>query len=168
MFNIYIAMRARDVLNFSIINDKEILIVPYDRNFLNQTRTNVFVKNIPPNFTNKKLWEIFKNYGEIFSCRLPVNFKGIPRGYGFVQFRELAGAEAAVREMNQKVIEGVKISVMPYKLKETKDRPEKRYTNIYVKNLPPDIITNEALADLFKDYGKIASVGIYHTSYREK
>lgn len=144
------------------------LIVLFDRNFLNQTKTNVFVKNIPPDFTNKQLYDAFRSFGDIFSCKVPLNYKGQSKGYGYVQFRELSAAEKAMKEMNGKEIRGKKIITDYYKLRETKDKGDKKFTNLYVKNLPPEVTSNEALDNLFKDYGKRTSVGIFSGIFKSK
>lgn len=126
-----------------------------------QAKTNLFIKNLAPTCTNKKLFDMFRVFGEIFSSRLPQNFKGKSKGYGFVQFREQRAAEAAVKEMNGKEVEGKTLKVEPFKNVERKERNSTKFTNLFVKELPPGITTKEDLDKLFESFGKRTSVGLF-------
>jgi polyadenylate-binding protein len=66
--------------------------------------TNLFVKGLPPDFTNKKLEELFQPFGEIDSCTLKQNEQDEPCGVGFVNFKNHEDAVKALQAMNKKEI----------------------------------------------------------------
>lgn len=144
------------------------LIVPFDRNIIKSTKSNVFVKNLSPNATNKSLNELFKPYGEIFSVRLAQDYKGASKGYGYIQYFNPGDANKAIEAMNEKEVEGRKLAVSIYKAGNRGERDPQRFTNVFVKNLPSDVITNEALDELFAEFGERTSVGIFSQEYKGK
>jgi len=79
-------------------------------------------------------------------------------GYGFVHYESAESAEQAINRVDGKVIMGEKVSVQAFKSR--KDRTggnnKFKFTNIFIKNLPADI-TSEQLEALFKPYGTVTS-----------
>jgi polyadenylate-binding protein len=144
------------------------LVVPFDRNMVKATKSNVFVKNLGPNATNKSLYELFKDFGEVFSVRLAQDYKGTSKGYGYVQFRNPDDALRAIKEMNGKEIDGRKLLVDIYKAGERRDRDSQRFTNVFVKNLPADVTTKEALDKIFARFGPRTSVGVFSREFEGK
>jgi polyadenylate-binding protein len=115
---------------------------------------NVFVKNLAKNIDSRILYDTFSMFGNILSCKVAQNVKGESLGYGFVHYESEESAQNAIRA-DGKLIQNQKISVTPFKPK--RERADKvRYTNIYVKHLPPDF-TKEKLDVLFRKYGSITS-----------
>ena len=153
-----IVQLARDELNFKVVSGREILLVPFDRNMVKATNSNVFVKNLSPSFTNKALFDLFKEFGEIFSVRLAINYKGLSKGYGYIQYRNVEDANKAIEEMNGKEVDGKVIIVEIYKTGEHKNYDPNHFTNIFVKNLPSDIVNTEGLTKLFEKFGKMTSI----------
>jgi len=47
---------------------------------------NIIVKNLPKDMTSKELADHFKDAGEVFSSKIPVNSKQNSEGFGFVCF----------------------------------------------------------------------------------
>ena len=137
------------------------LVVPFDRDMIKSIKGNIFVKNIAPEVSNRELYELFKKFGEIFSVKLALDYSGKSKRYGFVQYRDPASADKAIAEMNGKEIRGRKLIVDPYKPGERKNPSVQSYSNVFVKNLPPDITTKEALDNLFASFGPRTSVGIF-------
>lgn len=58
--------------------------------------TNIVVSNLPAKFTEAKLKELFKKYGEIVSYKLNEN------GTGFINFKQHSSAKSAIDELNLK------------------------------------------------------------------
>ena len=157
---------AREELNFKVITGREMLVIPFDRNMVKATQSNVFVKNLGPSFTNKILYDLFKDFGEIFSVRLAQDYKGASKGYGYIQYCNVEDANKAISEMNGKEIEGRELIVSLYKVGEHRNLDPQQFTNIFVKNLPSGIVNDEGLKKLFERYGEITSVGIFSQEFK--
>ncbi len=72
----------------------------------------IFVGNLPFTTDDAKLKEMFSVYGEISEAVIIKNkFSGRSKGFGFVTFANEADAQKAIVEMNEKEIEGRKITV---------------------------------------------------------
>lgn len=67
---------------------------------------NLYVRNFSPEFKDEDLKELFVEFGEIKSCRVMVDEKGHGRGFGFVCFANTEQANAALREMNGRMLNG--------------------------------------------------------------
>lgn len=67
---------------------------------------NLYIRNFDPSYTDDNLRELFKGYGDIKSCKVMVDIKGYPRGFGFVSFATAEEANLALREMNGRMLNG--------------------------------------------------------------
>jgi len=77
-----------------------------------RTTMKVYVGNLPWSIDNEKLKELFASYGEIEEANVIVNnFNNRSKGFGFVTFKDDASAKKAISEMNEKEIEGRKLTV---------------------------------------------------------
>lgn len=67
----------------------------------------LFVGNVSFNVTEDGLWEVFGDYGEVKSVRLPTDREsGRPKGYGYVEFSDMESAKKALEGANGKDIDG--------------------------------------------------------------
>ncbi len=72
----------------------------------------LFVKNISFKITESELNQLFASCGEVVSTFIAKDREtGRPRGFGFVEMSSQAEAEAAIRELNNKDVNGRQISV---------------------------------------------------------
>ncbi len=72
----------------------------------------LYVGNLPFSVDDAKLKEIFASYGEIAEATLISDkFSGRSKGFGFVTFANDEDADKAVAEMNEKEVEGRKLTV---------------------------------------------------------
>ena len=156
-----IAGRARGGLNFRDVDGKEMLVAPFDRMLLKQGKGNLFIKHIGPNTTNKQLHELFSVHGEIFSCKIAQDIRGKSKGYGFVQYRNPDDAVKAISALEGSAHEGRVLSVKMYLPVEKRERIDRGFTNLFVKNLPASVITKEELGKLFEAYGVPTSLGFF-------
>jgi len=96
------AQSAIEKMNNSTHNGKEISVLVHskkkERGETGEHFTNLFVKNIPTDFTDEKLDEIFKEFGEITSCKV----KGPGSDVGFVMYKTHEQAQAAIDALNSK------------------------------------------------------------------
>jgi polyadenylate-binding protein len=140
------------------------------------TYTNVYVKNIPLDYSEEKLREFFNKFGDVQSCVISKdkNDPTISKGFGFVNFQDAASAVAAVEGLNgfeisadkklyvgraQKKAEREK--ELRDKFEHLKQERQKKYAgvNLYIKNLA-DEITEERLKQEFSKFGSITSAKI--------
>lgn len=72
----------------------------------------VYVGNLPFSVDDEKLRELFESYGELEEAIVIKNkFSGRSKGFGFVTFKDDDSAKKAIAEMNEKEVEGRKLSV---------------------------------------------------------
>ncbi|MDD5098695.1 MAG: RNA-binding protein [Candidatus Pacebacteria bacterium] len=72
----------------------------------------IFVGNLPFSTDDAKLKEMFSAYGEISEAVIIKNkFSGRSKGFGFVTFANEADAQKAIAAMNEKEVEGRKMTV---------------------------------------------------------
>ncbi|BGP18619.1 hypothetical protein JCM10213_004168 [Rhodosporidiobolus nylandii] len=65
---------------------------------------NLYVKNLDEDLDEDKLKAEFEPYGQITSCKIMVDEKGVSKGFGFVCFSSPDEATKAVTELNGKMI----------------------------------------------------------------
>lgn len=94
---------------------------------------NLLIKNIPKDLSQHHLWRLFRDFGDIRSCKLAIDYVGNNKGFGFVNFYRAEDAEKAKREINGKELNGkmLKVTNLVYG-----QRVERKKNNIYVKHLP--------------------------------
>lgn len=67
----------------------------------------LFIGNLSFNANRDKLFEIFGEYGNVISCRLPTHpDTQQPKGFGYVQFGSVDEAKAALEALNGEYLEG--------------------------------------------------------------
>jgi len=116
-------------------------------------RTNLFVKFLPQDLGTEALFSLFSPFGTVLSAKVIVdNETGSSKGFGFVNFKTQAEAEAAIEHMNGYKIEN---KVLMCKFSEFSFNDPS--PNIYIKPLPSDF-TEDYLVALFSTYGRIESV----------
>ena len=72
----------------------------------------VFVGNLPWSVDDNKLKEMFSEIGEVEEAVvIKDRHSGRSKGFGFVTFKEEANAEKAISKMNEKEVDGRKITV---------------------------------------------------------
>lgn len=143
--------------------------------------TNVYIKNIPDQWDDQKLIDMFENYGKIVSARVMAADDGKMKGFGFVSYEDHEAAAKAVDDLNGSELEGKVVYVGRAQKKaerqaELKDKFERiklerinRYqgVNLYVKNLD-DVIDDDRLRKEFQQFGTITSARVMTEGGRSK
>ena len=147
------ADRAIDTLNFEKLNGRPIRIMwsQRDPSLRRSGLGNIFIKNLDKNVDNKIMFDTFSVFGNILSCKVSYDDKSQSKGYGFVHFDSEEAATKAINLMNGKIIEGKKVFCGKFVSRKDRDTgvgPGRRFTNVYVKNLPEDV-TDEKLKQIF-------------------
>ncbi len=105
-------------------------------------RCNLLIKNLSKEVSAHSFFNMFRQFGDIRSCKLVVDYLGNSKGYGYVSFYRLEDSERARTILNEKEINGKKIQV---NFLEHGRRTEKRRNNIYVKHIPKDNFDDDDL-----------------------
>ncbi|XP_028108068.1 polyadenylate-binding protein 7-like isoform X1 [Camellia sinensis] len=157
------AIRAIEMKNHSLLNGKVIRVMwsLRDPDARKSGIGNVFVKNLGESIDNGKLQEMFEKIGTILSCKVVMSDDGKSKGYGFVQFDSEESANAAIEKYNGFSIGGKQMYVGKFVKKSDRilPSPDAKYTNLYFKNLDPDV-TEEIFKEKFSVFGKIVSLVI--------
>ena len=167
---------AVDSLNGKLVNGKRIFVGLFIRrqerqpNISLSNYTNVYVKNLPKEFTHNDLLQEFGPFGTITSAVIMRDNDGISKCFGFVNYGESECAAEAVKSLNGKMIKDTilyvgraqKKSEREAELKENFERARnekfKKFEglNLYVNNLD-DSINDLNLRGLFDFFGEIGS-----------
>lgn len=157
--------RALEELNYTIIKGRPCRIMWSQRDpLLRKTgQGNVFIKNLDTAIDNKALHDTFAAFGNILSCKVAQDELGNSKGYGFVHYETGEAATGAIKHVNGMLLNEKKVFVghhIPRKDRDSKfDEMKANFTNIYVKNIQPDV-TDDELRTLFEKYGDVTSAVI--------
>ncbi|EJD52935.1 polyadenylate binding protein [Auricularia subglabra TFB-10046 SS5] len=157
--------RALDQLNYSLIKNRACRIMWSQRDpALRKTgQGNIFIKNLDEQIDNKALHDTFAAFGNVLSCKVATDEHGNSKGYGFVHYETAEAAENAIKSVNGMLLNDKKVFVghhIPRKERQSKiDEMKAQYTNIYVKNLDPEL-GQEGFEELFGKFGNITSAAL--------
>jgi polyadenylate-binding protein len=157
--------RALEELNYTVIKGRPCRIMWSQRDpALRKTgQGNVFIKNLDSEIDNKALHDTFAAFGNILSCKVAQDEFGNSKGYGFVHYETGEAANQAIKHVNGMLLNDKKVFVGHHVAR--KDRESKfeemkaNFTNIYVKNIEPDV-TDDEFRELFEKYGDVTSSSI--------
>ncbi|KAI1298985.1 Protein phosphatase PP2A regulatory subunit B [Mortierella claussenii] len=153
--------RALETLNYTLIKNRPCRIMWSQRDpALRKTGTgNIFIKNLDASIDNKALHDTFSAFGNILSCKVATE-DGQSKGYGFVHYETHEAAENAIKHVNGMLLNDKKVYVGHHIAK--KERQSKveemkaNFTNVYIKNLDPEVTQDEVEA-LFTKFGPVTS-----------
>ncbi|KAJ8337513.1 hypothetical protein SKAU_G00364790 [Synaphobranchus kaupii] len=106
----------------------------------------IFIGNLSQDSTADDLRSLFSQYGKISEC-------DVLKRYGFVHMDSKADAEEAIRNLNQRALNGMSMNV------ELSRGKSKASTKLHVSNLNSDC-TNQELRAKFEEYGPVAECDI--------
>ncbi|KAL1888745.1 Protein phosphatase PP2A regulatory subunit B [Sporothrix stenoceras] len=154
--------KALEELNYTLIKNRPCRIMWSQRDpALRKTgQGNIFIKNLDAAIDNKALHDTFAAFGNILSCKVAQDEHGASKGYGFVHYETDEAAQQAIKNVNGMLLNEKKVYVghhIPKKDRQSKfEEMKANYTNIYIKNLNPDV-TDEEFRELFEKYGTVTS-----------
>lgn len=159
---LFVAERALDTMNFDMLKGRPIRIMwsQRDPSLRKSGVGNVFIKNLDKAIDNKAMYDTFSAFGNILSCKVAQDEKGVSKGYGFVHFETEEAANMSIEKVNGMLLNDKKVFVgrfIPRKEREKAlGEKNKLFTNVYVKNFG-DELNDEKLQEMFGKYGKITS-----------
>ena len=119
---------------------------------------NIFVKGLPTNIPQRKIFEKFLEYGDIISSKLCEDAEGNHLGYGYFNYANIESVSNLFKDIENNVkFFGVNIQVAQFQKKNNRDFSQiiaNKHKNIYIKNISPSY-TKEELINKFKIYGNI-------------
>lgn len=154
--------KALEELNYTLIKNRPCRIMWSQRDpALRKTgQGNIFIKNLDAAIDNKALHDTFAAFGNILSCKVAQDEHGASKGYGFVHYETDEAAQQAIKNVNGMLLNEKKVYVghhIPKKDRQSKfEEMKANYTNIYIKNLNPEV-TDDEFRELFEKYGTVTS-----------
>jgi RNA recognition motif-containing protein len=99
---------------------------------------NIYVGNLSYEATDTTIREVFESFGEVTSAKvIKDKYTGQSRGFGFVEMPTLSQAQAAIKSLNGRELQGKPLSVNEARAREDQGRtgrgrmnqsgPRKRY-----------------------------------------
>jgi polyadenylate-binding protein len=154
--------RALEQLNYSLIKGRACRIMWSQRDpALRKTgQGNIFIKNLDEQIDNKALHDTFAAFGNVLSCKVATDERGRSKGYGFVHYDTAEAADSAIKAVNGMLLNDRKVYVGHHISKKERqakfDEQKKQFTNVYVKNLDPEV-PEEEFRIMFEHFGPITS-----------
>ncbi|XP_035825495.1 RNA-binding motif, single-stranded-interacting protein 1 [Aplysia californica] len=113
------------------------------------SRTNLYIRGLNPNTTDKDLVNLCNSFGKITSTKAIIDqTTNKCKGYGFVDFENPQAAELAVQTLQGQGIQA-----------QMAKQQEQDPTNLYIANLPVYFMEKN-LENMFKEYGTVISTRI--------
>ncbi|KAG5458476.1 MAG: hypothetical protein BJ554DRAFT_1288 [Olpidium bornovanus] len=120
---------------------------------------NIFIKNLSPDVGPKELHDLYSNFGTILSLKVAQE-NGVSKGYAFVHYETAEQAETAISKTDGLLFNDQKVYVCHHMSRRERhscaEQSMARFTNVYVKNLPPEA-TDDAFREKFASFGEITS-----------
>ncbi|XP_075465373.1 RNA-binding motif, single-stranded-interacting protein 1 isoform X4 [Ascaphus truei] len=119
------------------------------------SKTNLYIRGLPPNTTDQDLVKLCQPYGKIVSTKAILDkTTNKCKGYGFVDFDSPAAAQKAVS-----ALKATGVQAQMAKIKQQEQDP----TNLYISNLPFTMDEQE-LENMLKPFGQVISTRILRDS----
>ncbi|VDO11050.1 unnamed protein product [Rodentolepis nana] len=154
------AERALEQLIYDDLMGRQIRIMwcVRDPSLRKSGKGNIFIKNLDKKINQKDLYETFKHFGKILSCKIAFDEAGHSKGYGFIHFEDEECAKTAINNINGKMINERIVYVGPFipKSQRKVSAGKPKFNNCYVKNFSLDL-DDEDLKKLFLEFGEIKS-----------
>jgi polyadenylate-binding protein len=149
--------KAKKDLNLKKMKGKSVRIMWHtkDKNVIENTDTNIYIKNIPKEVSPREVLDYFAKYGEIISAKIPENEEGYHFGFGYINFAENESARKAIDLVNGKKVWNHVLEVQPFI--KIKDRATTVISNnsstIYLKEFPEKFI-DENIKEICRNLGE--------------
>lgn len=109
-------------------------------------------QNLEKDITTRVLHDTFVAFGAIVSCKIALDNLNKSKGYGFVQFELVESADQAIDAVNgmtlgdsSKVVTVCRFVDRSARERNDDQKQQRHFTNLYVKNLPERVNTQEDL-----------------------
>ena len=130
------AERCLTEMNNFVLQGHPLRIVHSQSKFEYDEKANLLVKNIEKEVTQQEVYELFKQFGEIVSCKLETYQDGKSKGYAYIQFKTEEEAAKAKESLQNFVLKGKTLEIDTHEKKDKREPVSMKYKNLFVKNLP--------------------------------
>jgi len=160
------AKKAIEKINGMLIAEKKVTVEPYvkleERSAGNEnTFTNVYIKNIPKEWSEDDLKSKIAEFGETTSVLIPTSDSGEMKGYCFANFADHESAQKCCDGATDGMIAARALSKAELRSQSRKSAQsgKSKNLNLYVKNLS-ETIDEDRLKEMFGEFGNTTSVKI--------
>ncbi|KFZ19199.1 hypothetical protein V502_03783, partial [Pseudogymnoascus sp. VKM F-4520 (FW-2644)] len=120
----------------------------------------IYIGNLLFEATPQDLEREFSAYGDIVSCRVAQDARGLSKGFGYIEFKDIESARNAIEQRNQTIFEGRRL-IVNYMAKtrntvKPKNPPSK---TLFIGNLAFEM-TDADLNKLFRDIANVIDVRV--------
>ncbi|KAJ4287981.1 hypothetical protein N0V90_011996 [Kalmusia sp. IMI 367209] len=127
----------------------------------------VYVGNLYYEVTADQLKRVFSRFGEVDTVRVIYDNRGLSRGFGYVEFKNVSDAQSACENLDMQVFEGRNLVVQFHRPKE--NSKSRSSDGNYVSNPPSKTLfignmsfemSDKDLNDLFRDIRNVMDVRV--------
>lgn len=122
---------------------------------------NLYVANLPKDFSGTRLQEMFAPFGKITRSRITNNASG-HLSYAFVEFQNVSDARNAILNLDNTLVDRENISVT-VALQKTHSNPNLPPTNVYIRGPILKGSTMKEIHSIFGTFGKIIQARILNS-----
>lgn len=119
----------------------------------------VFVSNLDFSVDDEKLREVFSQFGSVVDVRLVRNYKGLSKGFGYIEFADMESTRKAVKNDRMKIGERPCFISEVNKRVGFKFKSDVEKNKLFVSNLESEV-TSDQLRNIFLKYGDLKDVRI--------
>jgi len=124
----------------------------------------VYVGNLYYEVTADQIKQVFGRFGEIVDVRIVFDNRGLSRGFGYVQFKNVHEAQAAIENLDMQVFEGRNLVCQYHKGKNNKNFRQEGALNppsktLFIGNMSFEM-SDKDLNDLFRDVRNVVDVRV--------
>ncbi|KAF1842658.1 RNA binding domain-containing protein [Cucurbitaria berberidis CBS 394.84] len=134
-----------------------------------EPKTLLYIGNLYYEVTADQLERVFSRFGEIESAKIVYDNRGMSRGFGYIEFKSIPDAQAAVDNLDMQVFEGRNLVVQFHRAKtDSKTRsPKGNYgtrinppsRTLFIGNMSFEM-SDKDLNDLFRDIRNVTDVRV--------
>lgn len=127
------AERAIKEMRYEEIQGHELKIFFKKNNQDFNQEANLFFRNLPVTMKAKELHQLCEKFGNILSCQIKKDDKGVSLGYAYVQFEQPQEAERAIKALHKTKLGENEIQVEKFLSSKMRGVEQK---NLYLKQFP--------------------------------
>lgn len=152
-------------LNYTMLNDNQLILTPAIPEYMNSIKEGgnmLFVQGVADGIQADQLSEVFSDYGEVLTVKIPQEEE--VKGIAYVQFKDPESAAQAAEELNGAEIAGSVINILNYrsvqKHQKFKNPHSDTFTTVILQNISKDITQPAELGAFLLEYGTVVKAMI--------
>ena len=158
------SVKAITLLNNQKMNGSNITVKHFIPKEEKINRNNLYISNLPNDFTEEELFEIFSKFGKISMLSINKNPNNDYPIYAQINYENIQDANNAIDIMNNYYIKGKNINITYYlsqdNINNNNTLEEDIVPMLKIDNLPNSLNNEDILKNIFEVYGKIQKYGI--------